>query len=354
MDNRRTKPQFQNPRTSSRGKPADRCESDTPKTMIQTMLNARIGLFASVALLTFPLNAEAAGVDAQAAAQRNDAIPGQIAGAPALDPALEGSTIRLWDGPAPGALGAPAADIPTLTAFPPQHGKGNGTAVMVAPGGGYLGLASNLEGRQVADWFAARGVTAFVLKYRLGERYLYPVPLTDALRAVRLVRFLAGRYQIAPDRIGMAGFSAGGHLSAMAATAFTAGQPDSADPVERLSSRPDFLVLGYPWLNAMQPARPGYIPSYQTLMKMPAERHKDLEAPYTPALHVTSATPPAFIFITSDDGTVPVEASVEFYAADGVLNLAEVLTCASDMYCRCPCTDTVMPPPRARWISPSG
>jgi|CZKI01.1.fsa_nt_gi acetyl esterase/lipase len=283
--------------------------------MIQTMLNARIGLFASVALLTFPLNAEAAGVDAQAAAQRNDAIPGQIAGAPALDPALEVSTIRLWDGPAPGALGASAADIPTLTAFPPQHGKGNGTAVMVAPGGGYLGLASNLEGRQVADWFAARGVTAFVLKYRLGERYLYPVPLTDALRAVRLVRFLAGRYQIAPDRIGMAGFSAGGHLSAMAATAFTAGQPDSADPVERLSSRPDFLVLGYPWLNAMQPARPGYIPSYQTLMKMPAERHKDLEAPYTPALHVTSATPPAFIFITSDDGTVPVEASVEFYSA---------------------------------------
>jgi acetyl esterase/lipase len=132
---------------------------------------------------------------------------------------------------------------------------------------------------------------------------------------MRLVRSLAGRYQIEPDRIGMVGFSAGGHLSAMVATAFTAGQPDSADPVERLSSRPDFVVLGYPWLNAMQPAGPNYIPSYQTLMKMPAERHKELEAPYTPALHVTAATPPTFLFITSDDTTVPVEASVGFYSA---------------------------------------
>ena len=110
-----------------------------------------------------------------------------------LDPTMGITTLPLWDGAAPGP-NADGTDTPTLTLFSPQPGKGNGTAVIVAPGGAYLGLASNLEGRQVADWFASRGVTAFVLKYRLGSRNLYPIPLRDAQRAIRRVRSWAGRY----------------------------------------------------------------------------------------------------------------------------------------------------------------
>jgi acetyl esterase/lipase len=108
------------------------------------------------------------------------------------DPFLGLATFRLWEGDAPGARGTADGDVPTLTMFRVHAGTGNGTAVVVAPGGAYRGLAANLEGRQVADWFAARGVTAFVLKYRLGKNYLYPTPLVDARRAVRFVRARAG------------------------------------------------------------------------------------------------------------------------------------------------------------------
>src|SRR5215203_3949605 len=163
------------------------------------------------------------------------------------------ATYRLWEGDAPGARGAADADVPTLTQFRVHAGTGNGTAVIVAPGGAYRGLAANLEGRQVADWFAARGVTAFVLKYRLGQNYLYPTPLVDARRAIRLVRARAAEFGVAPDRIGMMGFSAGGHLTAAAATMFEPENAGAPDRVERVSSRPDFIILGYPWLNAMKP-----------------------------------------------------------------------------------------------------
>jgi acetyl esterase/lipase len=169
-----------------------------------------------------------------------------------LDPKLGISTLQLWPSGAPEVQGTPGADLPTLTVFRPQ--EGTGSAVIVAPGGAYMNLSSNLEGRQVADWFTTQGVTAFVLKYRMGAKYLYPIPLEDAQRAVRLVRSLAATYGFLPDRIGFVGFSAGGHLAAATGTLFDAGKPDSGDPLERLSSRPDFLVLGYPWLNAMQPS----------------------------------------------------------------------------------------------------
>jgi acetyl esterase/lipase len=182
--------------------------------------------------------------------------------------------------------------LPTLTVFLPRTGTGNGAAVIVAPGGAYLGLAINHEDRQVADWFAARGITAFVLKYRLGKKYLYPVPLRDAQRAIRLVRSYQKKYNLAPDRIGMAGFSAGGHLTAMAGTSFDNGQPDAPDPVDRLGCRPDFLILGYPWINAMQPAKPNMIPSYQSLMDIPPEKQEAFAVPYTPTLHVTAQAPP--------------------------------------------------------------
>jgi acetyl esterase/lipase len=232
----------------------------------------------------------------------------------ALDPALDISTISLWPSGSPQVEGTPPADLPTLTVFLPQKGRGTGSAVIVAPGGAYIGLASNLEGRQVADWFTSQGMTAFVLKYRMGAKYLYPIPLQDAQRAIRLVRSLAATYGFLPDRIGIIGFSAGGHLAAATGTLFDAGSPNAGDPLERLSDRPDFLVLGYPWLNAMQPS--GNYISYCTVIKtIPPETCKLDEQKYTPSLHVTAQTPTTFIYSTSDDQTVPISASVNFYNA---------------------------------------
>lgn len=239
----------------------------------------------------------------------------ESASEPPLDPALGISTVRLWAGTVPDAKGTGPADTPTLTVFPPHPGRGIGTAIIVAPGGAYLGLAANLEGRQVADWFAARGVTAFVLKYRLNRKYLYPVPLEDAQRAVRWVRAHAKEYFVAPDRVGMIGFSAGGHLTAMTGTSFDDGNPSASDPVDRVSSRPDFLILGYAWIDAMQPAKPKMIPSYEVLMHIPQSEWADLAAKYTPTLHVSERTPPSFLYSTTDDGTVTVQASVDFYRA---------------------------------------
>jgi acetyl esterase/lipase len=233
---------------------------------------------------------------------------------PGIDPALGISTMQLWPSGAPEVATTDPADLPTLTVFVPQQGKGTGAAVIVAPGGAYLHLSTNLEGRQVADWFTARGVTAFVLKYRLGAKYLYPIPLTDAQRAVRLVRSMAATYGFLPDRIGFVGFSAGGHLAAAAGTFYEAGKPDASDPLDRLSSRPDFLVLGYPWLNAMQPSG-HYITYCSRIPTVPPETCKLFEQKYTPSLHVTAQTPTTFIYSTSDDRTVPISASVEFYKA---------------------------------------
>jgi acetyl esterase/lipase len=231
-----------------------------------------------------------------------------------IDPALGISTMLLWPTESPAVSGTPVADLPTLTVFLPQKGKGTGSAVVIAPGGAYLGLASNLEGRQVADWFTARGVTAFVLKYRLGAKYLYPIPLQDAQRAVRLVRSMAKGYGFSPDRIGFVGFSAGGHLAAATGTFFDLAKGDASDPIDRLSSRPDFLVLGYPWLNAMQPS--GHFITYCSVIKtIPPETCKRYEQQYSPSLHVTAQTPTTFIYSTTDDRTVPISASVNFYNA---------------------------------------
>lgn len=222
------------------------------------------------------------------------------------------ATYRLWKGDAPGALGEDDLDVPTLTLFRPHVGTANGTAVVIAPGGAYLGLAANLEGRQVADWFAARGVTAFVLKYRLGKKYLYPTPLLDAKRAIRLVRSRAEEFGIVADRVGMMGFSAGGHLTATTGVMADAGSADASDPVERVSSRPDFVILGYPWLNAMRKDQKRVI-SYCLVLKIDPAECSSFEQ-YSPDLHVTAQAPPAFIYHTTDDETVPVDASVSFYS----------------------------------------
>ncbi len=223
-------------------------------------------------------------------------------------------TVRLWPGDAPHALGKACEDVPTLTIFEPQQGHENGSAVVILPGGAYLRLAANHEGRQVADWFTAHGFRAFVLSYRLSSNgYLLPIPLLDAQRAVQTVRARAADYKINPNRIGIIGFSAGGHLAALSGTQFIPGKPDAADPIERVSSRPDFLVLGYPWIGAIHVGSQPL--SYCDLFKIGDEACEALRTAYSPDLFVSKQTPPTFWFHTFDDGTVPVEQGLRFYQA---------------------------------------
>jgi len=222
-------------------------------------------------------------------------------------------TIRLWAGDAPEAKGKACEDTPTLTIFDPQNGHANGSAVVILPGGAYAHLAGNLEGRQFADWFTARGFRAFVLSYRLSSNgYLLPVPLLDARRAVQTVRARARDYSIAPDRIAIIGFSAGGHLAALSATKFVAGKPDAEDPIERVSSRPDYLILGYPWIGAIS-SDTSHL-SYCKLFNV-MDRCEALRAAYSPDLFVTKDTPPTFWYHTFNDQTVPVEQGLRFYDA---------------------------------------
>jgi acetyl esterase/lipase len=222
-------------------------------------------------------------------------------------------TLRLWPGDAPQAKGKECEDIPTLTVLDPQPGHESGSAVVVLPGGAYLGLAANLEGRQVADWFTARGFRAFILQYRLSSHgYLLPVPLLDAQRAVQTVRARAADYQIDPNRIVIIGFSAGGHLAALASTQFVEGKPDAEDPIERVSSRPDYTVLGYPWIGAIS-ADTSHL-SYCKLFKV-MDRCEELRKAYSPDLFVSKQTPPTFWFHTFNDETVPVEQGLRYYEA---------------------------------------
>lgn len=216
----------------------------------------------------------------------------------------------LWDKGAPGALGTDEADRPTLTLYRAARSP-NGTAVVVAPGGGYGALAMDHEGRQVASYFNAMGVTALVLKYRLGPKYRHPIPLGDAQRAMRLARSRAADFGIAANRIGMMGFSAGGHLTATAGTHFTAGAADSPDPVERVSSRPDFLILGYPVISFDPAVR--HAGSMRNLLGENAD--PKLVEDLSNERRVTAETPPTFLFHTNADTGVPAENSVLFYLA---------------------------------------
>ena len=225
--------------------------------------------------------------------------------------AQESTVISLWPNGAPGALGTEEQDRPTLTVFLPHQSKPGGVGVIVCAGGGYVHLADNHEGRQVANWLNSLGFAAFVLKYRLGPRYRHPAELGDAQRALRLVRSRATEFGIAPNRIGMLGFSAGGHLAATAGTHFDEGNPGSADPIERFGSRPDFLVLGYPVMSFKAPyAHQGSV--HALLGDNPDPK---LIEELSNELHVTSRTPPTFLFHTNEDKSVPAENGVLFYLA---------------------------------------
>lgn len=228
-----------------------------------------------------------------------------------IDPSTDTRSFLLWENGAPGALGDTDDDKPSLTLFPARGASGATTAVIIAPGGSYARLAANHEGRQVANWFNSLGVTAFVLRYRLGPRYHHPVEMGDAQRAIRFVRAHAEELGIRGDRVGFMGFSAGGHLASTVATHLDAGNAGAQDPVERMGSRPDFVVLAYPVITMT--ADYGHKLSAANLLG----EHADAKVArqMSSELQVTRDTPPTFLFATNADTAVPAENSIAFYLA---------------------------------------
>ncbi len=238
-------------------------------------------------------------------------VSGQIYAQQAAPVVMHGKTMLLWPAGAPGAVGDADEDRPTLTVYLPKGPNATKTGVVVAPGGGYTHLSMTKEGDDIALWLNAQGVAAFVVKYRLGPKYHAPIELEDAQRAIRTVRANAAEYGVAVDHVGMWGFSAGGHLTAWAGTAFDAGNASSADPIEWQGSRPDFLILAYPVITMTQPL--AHAGSRQNLLGDNPDAA--LVEATSVELQVTRDTPPAFIFSTTDDKTVPVLNSVMFYSA---------------------------------------
>jgi len=217
----------------------------------------------------------------------------------------------LWPDGAPGAVGTEAVDKPKITLYLAPRDRATGAAVVVCPGGGYRVVAADHEGKQIAEWLNSLGVSAFVLQYRLGERYRHPAPLQDAQRAIRMVRSRAKEWGVDPKRVGILGFSAGGHLASTAATHFDDGRPDAADPVEREGSRPDFAVLCYAVISLVDPV--AHAGSRRFLLGDPAP--PALVEDLSNEKRVTARTPPTFLWHTADDASVPVENSLQFFEA---------------------------------------
>jgi acetyl esterase/lipase len=220
----------------------------------------------------------------------------------------------LWDGKAPHAVGDAETDKPTLTPHLVPKEKATGAAVVVCPGGGYGFLAMDHEGKQVAEFLNGLGVHAFVLKYRITGKDrpgpLLAAPLTDAQRAIRTVRAKAADYGVDPKRVGIWGFSAGGHLASTAGTHFDAGLAEG-DAIDKTSSRPDFLILAYPVVT-MEPGVTHGGSRKNLLGEKPDEKLIEL---YSNEKQVTKETPPTFIFHTSADTAVVPENAVRFYLA---------------------------------------
>lgn len=215
----------------------------------------------------------------------------------------------LWQGGAPGAKGKDPADIPGVYIY--QAKNPNGAAVVVCPGGGYGALAMDHEGKQIAEWLNKHGVTAVVVKYRLGPKYNHPIPLTDAQRAIRYVRAHGFDLNVQDNQVGILGFSAGGHLASTAATHFDKGDKDAKDPIDKERSRPDFAVLMYPVITFESPF--AHVGSRNNLLgKNPDPK---LVESLCNDKQVTKETPPTFLVHTSEDSGVRPENSVLFYLA---------------------------------------
>jgi acetyl esterase/lipase len=230
---------------------------------------------------------------------------------PAPQPPLTPRVELLWPDGAPGAVGYEASDKPSITVYLPPAEKASGAAIVVCPGGGYGMLAVDHEGKQVADWLNSAGLAAFVLRYRIAPRYRHPTPLLDAQRAIRTVRTRANEWNVDPHRIGILGFSAGGHLTSTAGTHFDSGKLDSDDPIDRASCRPDFMVLVYPVISFTTEYT--HVGSRNNLVGKDADAK--LVESLSNDLQVTGATPPTFLVHTNEDTAVPPENSVLFYMA---------------------------------------
>jgi acetyl esterase/lipase len=224
---------------------------------------------------------------------------------------VEPKTLVLWEKGAPGAVGKEPVDVPNMRVFLPHADKATGAAVVICPGGGYGHLADTYEGVDVARWFNSIGVAGVVLKYRLAPRYRHPAPLQDVQRALRLVRHHAKEWGIDPGRVGILGFSAGGHLAATASTHFDDGDPKADDSVERSSSRPNFSILVYAVITLTDPSTHGGSRN-NLLGKSPDPK---LIEELSNEKRVTERTPPAFLVHTSEDTAVPPENSVLYYLA---------------------------------------
>ncbi|GGN92830.1 alpha/beta hydrolase [Saccharibacillus kuerlensis] len=217
--------------------------------------------------------------------------------------------IILWPEGAPHALGISDEDVPAI--FPYLVEGDNRAAVIVCPGGGYEFRADH-EGEPIALWLNTLGISAFVLRYRVAP-YRYPNALSDVKRAVRTVRHRAPEFGIDPQRIGVLGFSAGGHLASTAGTLYDAGMPEAADPIERGSSRPDLLMLCYPVITLHEP----YTHAGSRIALLGADASSEQIEALCSERNVTSDTPPTFLWHTSEDGLVPVENSLLFASALG-------------------------------------
>ncbi|MFV2067965.1 MAG: alpha/beta hydrolase [Pirellulales bacterium] len=232
-------------------------------------------------------------------------VPGDLhAGTPSKE--------LLWPDGAPGAKGNEDRDRPTLTIYLPPSEQANGAAVVVCPGGGYGGVAMDHEGHAIGKWFTSFGVAALIVDYRhRGKGYGHPAPLQDAQRAIRTVRARASEWHIDPHRIGIMGFSAGGHLASTAGTHFDGGNPQATDLVERASSRPDFMILCYAVIALDEP----FTHRGSQINLVGKDADPALVKSLSNEKQVTAETPPTFLWHTSEDQSVPAENSLQFYRA---------------------------------------
>lgn len=228
--------------------------------------------------------------------------------------AAEPSVEVLWPGGAPGAKGTADGDIPKLTIYLPDKDKATGAGIVICPGGGYGHLAMDHEGHQIAQWLNSFGVAGFILQYRhrnSGAGYGHPAPLQDAQRAVRTVRSRAAEWGVKPDRIGILGFSAGGHLTSTAVTHFNDKVYEPRDDIDKASARPDFGVMIYPVISFVEPFT--HVGSRRNLLGPDASQ--EMMEKFSNERQVTPQTPPCFLVHTWEDTAVPAENSVYFYLA---------------------------------------
>ena len=262
-------------------------------------------LAAALTLLAIPLAA-------QTPAPRSPANPASpVVATRTAPPTGFTESIVLWPAGAPLAQGTTEGDIPKLFTYP-VAGAGSHGAVIVMPGGGYNHLVMEQEGAAEARWLVAHGISAFVLEYRLAPAYAYPAPMLDASRAISYVRSHAAELGVNPGQIGVWGFSAGGHLSAYMATTHKPGDPAAADPIDRVSDRPDFAIISYGVLALDLYARAGVVPLQTLIGPHPTQAAIDA---IDPSKHVSADTSPCLIYSTTGDRTVDPRNAAEFYEA---------------------------------------